>query len=385
MKYITLLILAGVIAMTTSSYISSVQAGEDRDERQWHGEQGVDKGTMLKGNRIMKKMSFGEHISMYWQFFFGKEETTPKNPLPMMTADLDSFYSGQDDLKAIWLGHSSLLIKIDDITVLTDPVFEKKVSIVGPKSFHKRTPLNIDQLVHVDVVVISHDHYDHLNKYSVKKLADKASIFVVPLRVGERLVNWGVPPSKIIELAWWEEYTHADTLTIAATPSQHFSGRGLFDRNRTLWASWVLKTSNHSLFFSGDSGYFGGFKEIGEKFGPFDIAYLECGAYDERWSNIHMLPEETVQAFIDLKGSVLQPIHWATFNLALHAWYEPVERLMSAAWSNGVTFSSPMIGEVINYGEPVAARYWWQEAMKTAEPGEKEKGNYTKELVSEIH
>lgn len=328
---------------------------------------------------IMNRMSFAEHADMYWKFFFGKNETTPSTALPRMEVDVSRLYADAKALKACWLGHSSLLLNIDGYTILTDPVFQKKVSPVGPTSFHKKLPLSIDQLPHVDAVIISHDHYDHLNKYSVQKLAMKTDVFVVPLGVGRRLVKWGVSQSKITELGWWENFSVEEKLVISATPAQHFSGRSLFDRNKTLWASWVIKTPHHNVFFSGDSGYFHGFKEIGQKYGPFDVTYLECGAYNKRWPKIHMFPEETVKACLDLGATYLQPIHWATFNLSMHSWYEPIERLISAAWNHDVRLSIPQIGEVVDYQGAVPSKLWW-ELSKSG----KQKAGARPELAAEV-
>lgn len=322
---------------------------------------------------VMNKRSLKKSINMYWKFFFEKGEKVPKSPLPQQYLQLSELFAeSRQTLKASWLGHSSMLINIDGYSILTDPVFERKVSIVGPSRFNTKLPLNVEDLPSVDVVIISHDHYDHLNKYSVKRLIEKTSVFLVPLKVGERLLKWGVPQEKIVELNWWDEWNPIGDLIIAATPSQHFSGRGLTDRNSTLWASWVIKTPVHSVFFSGDTGYFSGFKDIGEKYGPFDVTFLECGAYNQSWSNIHMFPEQTVQTFIDLKGKILQPIHWATFNLALHAWYEPIDRLISEAWIKNVHLSVPVIGQVVDYEKPLTVELWWtplrDENMESAKP-----------------
>jgi L-ascorbate metabolism protein UlaG (beta-lactamase superfamily) len=166
-----------------------------------------------------------------------------------------------------------------------------------------------------------------------------------------------------VELDWWQEYQVDQNLMIAATPAQHFSGRGIFDRNETLWASWVIQTPFHNIFFSGDSGYFGGFKQIGENYGPFDITFIECGAYGKSWPKVHMFPEQTVQAHQDLKGKVLHPIHWGTFNLALHPWYEPMVRLATVADSKNVMIATPIIGETTVYGSNIRSARWWEEAM----------------------
>lgn len=322
-------------------------------------------GIAFDGKDIMQKMSIGEHINMFWKFFFEKGEKVPTEPLPQERVDLSALFDGGPrGLKSAWLGHSSLLINIDGYSILTDPVFERKVTVVGPTRFNTELPLEIDDLPSVDVVIISHNHYDHLNKYSVRQLKEKVTVFLVPVGVGPLLKKWGVPEEKIVEMNWWDEVEPVEGLRIAATPSQHFSGRGVFDKNKSLWASWVIQSADNRVFFSGDSGYFDGFKEIGRKYGPFDVAFLECGAYNERWSAVHMMPEETVQAFLDLKGKMLQPIHWATYNLAFHAWYEPIERLTSEAWNRGAPVSSPIIGQVVDYQKDTTANLWWLPAME---------------------
>lgn len=316
---------------------------------------------------VMNTMTFKEHIDMYCDFFFKKGEKKPLTALPQDRVDVNLLLNNEHKgILSAWLGHSSLLINIDGSIVLTDPVFERKVSPVGPIRFHRQLPLKVEELPFVDVVIISHDHYDHLNKYSVRQLEKKTALFVVPLGVGQRLEKWGIKRSKIVELNWWDSYRVKNDLAITATPAQHFSGRGLFDKNRTLWASWAISTDHHRVFFSGDSGYFPGFKEIGEKYGPFDVAFMECGAYNQHWSNIHMFPEQTVQAFQDIKGKVLHPIHWATFNLALHAWYEPIERVTAAATRHNITIATPVIGQVVDYNQPISSKSWWLPAMKAS-------------------
>ena len=309
-------------------------------------------------------MSLSDFAANMWEFIFSGTDRTPDRVLPVKPVDLTPFENTDDvHLSATWLGHSSMMINIDGYRVLTDPVFEKRVSIFGPTRFNGEVPQEIHQLPPIDIVIISHDHYDHLNRHSIRQLNARTSAFIVPLGVGNRIARWGVSQDKIVELGWWEEFRFDNKLLLVATPAQHFSGRGLFDRNQTLWASWVVKTPNHSLFFSGDSGYFQGFKQIGEKYGPFDMTFIECGAYNTSWSQVHMFPEQTVQAHIDLKGQLLHPIHWGTFNLALHPWYEPMERLSSEARSRNVRTATPIVGETTIYGKHIPVGRWWQQAM----------------------
>ncbi|MBT8332606.1 MAG: MBL fold metallo-hydrolase [Deltaproteobacteria bacterium] len=315
-------------------------------------------------------LSFTEFASTTWEFLFAGNNRTPDTRLPVKQVDLSHFKKrGSDQLNATWLGHSSLMINIDGYKILADPVFEKRISIFGPTRFNGDVPLDIHQIPTVDAVIISHDHYDHLNKFSVRHLMDKTDTFIVPLHVGALLADWGVPRDKIVELDWWQEYRLNQELMIAATPALHFSGRGITDRNETLWASWVIEAPSHKVFFSGDSGYFSGFKQIGDKYGPFDMTFIECGAYGKSWPKVHMFPEQTVQAHLDLKGDVLHPIHWATFNLALHPWYEPMERLTAAADYKNIKVATPIVGETTVYQEHIPATAWWEQVMEVSRGG----------------
>lgn len=315
----------------------------------------------FKGDKKALTMTFTDYITSTWRFLFEKNNQTPDGPLPVRPVDLSYFNTkGKDQLNSTWLGHSSLMINMNGYKILTDPVFEKKIAMVGPSRFNGDLPLNIEKLTDIDVVIISHDHYDHLNKYAIIRLTAVTKRFIVPLAVGKRLVSWGVPENKVIALDWWEDVLFDDSLSITATPAQHFSGRGLFDRNKTLWASWAIKSKDFNIFYSGDSGYFNEFKAIGEKLGPFNMTFIECGAYDDLWRPVHMFPEETVQAHIDLKGDILHPIHWGTFNLALHPWYDPMQRLVKAADANHIPVATPICGESIQYGNGALGSHWWE-------------------------
>lgn len=314
-------------------------------------------GKRFKQIIPMASISFTE---MMRDQIFGDEIRTPKQPLPQEYADLTAFLSrDSNQVNVTNAGHSSLVINIDGYRVLTDPVFEAKITPVGPTRFNKDIPVNILDLKDIDVVVISHNHYDHLNKFSIQTLNPEVNRFLVPLGVGAQLEKWGVSRDKITELDWWEEFAYDDNLTVVATPSQHFSGRGLTDRNKTLWASYALITDNHRLYFSGDTGYFDGFVEIGEKYGPFDIAFMECGAFNTAWSTVHLFPEETVQASIDVRAKNLYPIHWGTFNLALHNWFDPMVRAKLAATTRGVSLLTPVFGQTLEYPHALETTDWW--------------------------
>ncbi|MBU1116639.1 MAG: MBL fold metallo-hydrolase [Bacteroidetes bacterium] len=292
----------------------------------------------------------------------------PKFDLPTQKVDFSKITNAKpDELKVTWVGHSSQIINIDGKIILTDPVYVNKTVFMGPSRYNGDVPLNIDELPEIDLVLISHNHYDHLNIETINKIHPKVKRFLVPMLVGAELEKAGVPQEKITELNWWDELKIDEGFTIAFTPTQHFSGRGIFDRDETLWGSYVIHGPHHKIFFSGDSGYFDGFKEIGNKYGPFDYTFMECGAYNEKWHYVHMYPEETVQAHLDLKGKVLQPMHWGTFNLALHAWYDPMIRVTKAADSSGIKLSTPVVGETITINENVNTELWWEELLMNAE------------------
>jgi len=367
MKKTLVILLAGLVILSgyqacSSWAFSSEGARMDRMENSPQYREGKFRNAVE-----WEQPPLWKNLALIPKFLFADNQRTPKTLLPVRRVDLTEFgRPGRNRLSATWLGHSSLMINIDGFRILSDPVFEKKVSIVGPTRFNGEVPLDIALIPDVDVVLISHDHYDHLNEFSIRHLTARTSLFAVPLGVGARLEEWEVPPEKIRELDWWEELSVGERLTIASTPAQHFSGRGLTDRNETLWTSWVVDGPDHRIYISGDSGYFDGFAQIGERYGPFDMTFMECGAYDERWHPIHMFPEETVQAHLDLRGKVLHPIHWATFNLGLHPWYEPMRRLRTAADAAGVVAATPIVGETTVYATAVPETKWWEEAIVAA-------------------
>ncbi|WP_227006564.1 MBL fold metallo-hydrolase [Shewanella donghaensis] len=291
----------------------------------------------------------------------------PVTPLTQLSLSLET----QDQI--FRLGHSTLLIRLDGEYILLDPVFSERASPVqwaGPKRFHQ-SPINIEQLPAIKTVIISHDHYDHLDKAAIVALKDKVEHFVTPSKVGDHLIEWGVNPNKVTQLAWWQELNLGE-LTLVATPAQHFSGRGLLDRDETLWASWVIKGQHNKLFFSGDGGYFSGFKEIGERYGPFDITMIETGAYNELWHEIHMMPEQSLQAHIDLNGvdfhqKAMLPIHNGTFDLSLHDWFEPLERIVTLAEKAKVKVLTPEFGEAVSVDSPKQTEFWWRDMLEKPE------------------
>lgn len=269
----------------------------------------------------------------------------------------------QDSTRLTWFGHSTFLVEIDGKKILIDPMFGEVPAphpMLGAKRFSENLPIEIEQLPFIDAVIYSHDHYDHLDYGSIQKLKHKVGQFFTPLGLGNHLVKWGVEQHKITELNWWESVVF-ENINLVCTPARHFSGRGLFDRANTLWCSWVIQGKNDNIFFSGDSGYDTHFKEIGKKYGPFDISLMECGQYNDNWKLIHMSPEETVQAAIDVKSKLTLPIHWGGFTLAFHEWTEPVERFLKKANAEKVLVTTPKIGEQIIINSPnFPKEKWWE-------------------------
>lgn len=293
-------------------------------------------------------------------------DPAPKGEIPVTYLNhLDWNGSDSVDLQFSWLGHSSILIRLEDKNILLDPVLENRaspVSFAGPKRFHP-APVTANELPSIDIVLITHDHYDHLEKPTMEALADKAGLFIAPLGIGTLLEKWGVPPEKVIDLDWWEHHM-VDSLTITVTPAFHYASRGLFDRNKRLWCSYAINGKERSIFISGDGGYYDEFKKVGEELGPFDMSFLKIGSYDETWKQIHMTPEGAIQQHLDVQAKVLVPLHWATFDLALHPWYEPMERLITDAEKHDVQFLTPRIGQKIMHNQLPDLDHWWREVDK---------------------
>ncbi|GMN08899.1 MBL fold metallo-hydrolase [Croceitalea sp. MTPC9] len=322
-------------------------------------------GQFVNKKDVPKDLSFGETLSLTRKFFFTKVPNgSPSEDIEVQKVDSTEVANYKSDTRLIWFGHSSFLLQIDGKNILIDPMFGKVAAphnLLGTNRFNKEMPIVIEKLPKIDLVLISHDHYDHLDYPSIKKLKDKVGMFYAPLGVGSHLKAWGVGKEKIIEFDWWEERLFKN-LKLACTPAQHFSGRKFNNRQSTLWSSWVIKSETESLFFSGDSGYAPHFKEIGEIYGPFNFAMLECGQYNKMWADIHMFPEETAQAGLDLNAKLTMPIHWGAFKLALHDWIEPVKRFKSKAEELGLNYITPQIGQEIIIGEVTAKpSNWWNQ------------------------
>ncbi|NKE06881.1 MBL fold metallo-hydrolase [Mesobacillus selenatarsenatis] len=309
--------------------------------------------------------SFSSMISMMKDFVKGNPERRPKVPLQM--AAYKPGAKEDSAAKVTWFGHSAFLLEIEGKTILFDPMFGKAPTPfpVRNQRYSRELPFKIEELPVIDAVVLSHDHYDHLDYGSIMKLKNKVKNFIAPLGVGAHLQRWGIAPEIIQEHDWWDELPF-EGLELVCAPARHFSGRSLTDRNATLWCSWVIKGQDIKIFYSGDGGYGPHFKEIGEKYGPFDLTLMECGQYDARWAALHMMPEETVQAHQDVRGRLMIPVHWGAFTLSLHAWHDPVERAVRSAKEAGVQIATPRIGETFVVGlDDYPASAWWHRIEMT--------------------
>jgi L-ascorbate metabolism protein UlaG (beta-lactamase superfamily) len=309
---------------------------------------------------VMGKGSFGRIMKLYLQKHYNRTPATRPGPFHTDLNVLNQLAA--ETLRITWLGHSSTLVEIDGKRFLTDPLWYQRaspLSAIGPKRFFKN-PLSIHQLPKIDSVLLSHDHFDHLDKHSLVHLAAKGIPIITMLGVGKRLIDWGIDKKLVTEMDWWQQKTLHDGFTITALPARHFSGRTLSDRFTTLWGSFAIKGPVHNVYFGADSGYYDGFTTIGEKSGPFDFTMLDSGAYNKEWEGIHMGPENAVQAHIDLKGKILMPIHWGTFNLAFHPWKEPVERVIQAAKLKGVSLLLPTPGETRTVDDGAYNSRWWE-------------------------
>ncbi len=302
----------------------------------------------------------GGMLPLLVKYFFPQEEVIPKRQLGPFRTDV-SHYTNRIDkgVRITWMGHSSLLIEIDGKRFLTDPVWSARASFssyMGPKRFFE-APLPLAELPELDALILSHDHYDHLDKPTISYLAATNIPVICSLGVGAIIEQWGISRSRITEMDWTDTTTVGDC-SITAVPTRHFSGRSLSNRNQTLWSAFVIKGHSHNIFFGADSGWFPGFKDIGDQFGPFDLTMLEIGAYGEGWPDIHMGPEHASEAHLALRGKIMMPIHWGTFNLAFHAWDEPIRLLQGIADCKQISLFAPEPGKPTLVSGPHLSGWW---------------------------
>ncbi len=322
--------------------------------QQWNGK----KFENLEETKL--EFSFLDVPKLLYEQFWKTENRSPSQSLPIMAFDKEDFLAPSENMKFIWYAHSVILLRINNKTLLIDPMLGPNASPIAPFSttrFSENSLDIIDELPEIDLVLFTHDHYDHVDLDSVLKLMPKTREYYVGLGVGRHLEKWGIESSKIKEFDWWKS-SNFEGIEITYTPTRHFSGRGLTDREKSLWGGWVFKTSSESIYFSGDGGYGKHFKEIGEKLGPFDFGFMECGQYNERWRMIHMFPDESVQAAIDTHTEKIIPVHWAGFALALHTWTDPVLKFMKAAQQQNQDFITPKIGQLVDYKNHISSNWW---------------------------
>jgi L-ascorbate metabolism protein UlaG (beta-lactamase superfamily) len=331
-----------------------------QSSKQWSGDGFRNVHPLLPGLRDpnTKMPSISE-------FLHGGERRVPSAPLPSIEPREIWARAPSTGLRATWLGHSTVLIEIEGKRILTDPVWGPRASpsrLVGPKRFQP-VPVALRSLPPLDAVIVSHDHYDHLDFPTIRELAKLDVPFVTSLGVGAHLQYWGVPAERIVELDWWESHTLPNAeLTVTAGPSQHFSGRGVRDRNTTLWSSMTIRSPRRTVFFSGDTGLTTEYATLRERFGPFDLVMLEVGAFHPAWGDIHLGPENALEALSLLGGGPFLPVHWGTFALALHDWDQPAETLLELGPKRGATLLMPRLAEPLEPAHEHRLSPWWRAA-----------------------
>ena len=303
----------------------------------------------------------GGFLPMFGELLFGGQERRPAAPLPLDRPHERWAARADTGFRATWLGHSTVLLELDGHRVLTDPVFGQRVSPVsflGPRRFHP-VPATLAELPPLDLILLSHDHFDHLDRSTITQLARTGVPIVTALGVGAHLERYGFAPDRITELDWHES-VELGGLRLTATPAQHFSGRRIGGRNTTLWASWVIQSERRKVFFSGDTGLTPEFEAIGRTYGPFDLVMLEIGAYHPSWGTIHLGPENALEAFRMLGGGTLLPVHWGTFSLGFHAWNDPAETLLERAGQLGARILTPRLGAAFEPEQLDGPSPWWR-------------------------
>ncbi|GAB3533931.1 MBL fold metallo-hydrolase [Photobacterium alginatilyticum] len=348
--------------------VDAVRSEDLRQERIASSPQFID-GKVVSH---LPRMSAEEvMLKTMWKFFMQRDRYKPSERLQFQAVDTQLLAKSSQSLRVTWLGHSSLFVEVDNTRLLIDPVFDYAAPSFFARWFERNVdaPVSREDLPVPDVILISHDHYDHLEENTARYYANTDVKFFVPLGVGRHLEKWGVKATNIQEFDWWESQQF-NSVTITSAPANHNSGRGLFDSNKTLWSSWAIQANAGSVFYSGDSAYGEHFKEIGERLGPFDLSFIEVAAnvkngkgYPvEGWG--HMQAAHTMQAHLDVRAEKLFPVHWSTYELFLHRWDEPVNDLIAEAEVHNTELVTPLIGESLDFSQPVRTTYWWQDSLK---------------------
>lgn len=355
------LTLGSVVVLFVRAWIpmGALARGErlDRMERSGHFSDGHFEDIMPRSEPELLKV-FPKWLAG------GDAHRRPREALPHRQLTKGDFEKPPvSGLRITWLGHSTLIIELAGKRILVDPVWGDFAAPLNIESMRRflPSPLPLAELPSIDLVLISHDHYDHLDYPTIAKLGEAEMPFYVPLGVGAHLEYWGISPERIKELDWWSEVAFDESLLLVCTPARHFSGRFLVDKDRTLWASWALIGTDKRVFYSGDTAMFPEFSQIGERYGPFDATMMETGAYNQLWVDVHLGPEQAVLAHQMLKGDLLIPVHWGMFDLGLHGWTEPIERTLIAAREAGVRVATPRPGDPIEPDALEEPRRWWPE------------------------
>ncbi|RRQ50320.1 hypothetical protein DZC72_07120 [Maribacter algicola] len=360
LSIIIVLIILGALFINLSPEFGGTIS--DSQKEQFSKSEHYENGVFENLGGVTMSMGFNDYLKGLRGFFGPQPNARPKGAVPVVSVDSMELAKYKGPARMVWFGHSTFLFQADSRNILIDPMLGPVPAphpFLGGKRFSEELPISIQELPSIDFVLLSHDHYDHLDYGSILKLKDKVQMFFTPLGVGAHLVEWGVAEDRIKEMDWWDE-TSFGGFSIKCVPAQHFSGRGLTDRGKTLWSGWVIQKDGANVFFSGDSGYGSHFSKIGDKYGPFDFAMLECGQYNKLWHEIHMMPEETAQAGVDVKAKVIMPIHWGAFKLAMHPWTDPVVRVSDKAKELNLPIVTPKIGEFIYLAEPTSDdEAWW--------------------------
>ncbi|MEO7394576.1 MAG: MBL fold metallo-hydrolase [Chitinophagaceae bacterium] len=317
----------------------------------------------VKGFQNLSYTPVMSEDASYWKMIVDalskNKDVKPPSELPSVKTDLKNLKGDQPVI--VWFGHSSYFIRIANKNILVDPVFSGNAAPVTfmVKAFPGSDVYKPEDMPAIDYLILTHDHYDHLDFKTIWKLKNKISKVICSLGISSHLKYWGLQEKEITELDWWESTQVDEMISFTAAPARHFSGRGI-KRGQTLWSSFILKTPTHNLYLGGDSGYDFHFKEIGNKYGPFDMAILETGQYNTMWPLIHMMPEETVQATIDLKAKSLLPVHWGKFTLAMHAWNDPIKRVSAKARELNILVHTPLIGQLFTLDGHFHSTSWWE-------------------------
>ncbi len=320
----------------------------------------VTKFINLEETRM--EIGFQNLPKLLYKHFCKKEGREPTVQLPVIPFDKNAFLAPSDNTTFIWYGHSVVLMRMNEKVILIDPMLGNNAAPIAPFSvnrFSNNVLSLVDDFPEIDLLLLTHDHYDHLDFDSIQKLKRKVKKYYVALGVARHLIKWGINKDDITEFDWWNSHLFED-IRITFTPTRHFSGRGLRDRAKSLWGGWVLKSATENIWFSGDGGYGSHFATIGEKLGPFDFAFMECGQYNEHWHQIHLYPEESVQAAIDAKAQKIMPVHWAGFSLAQHPWTEPVERFAAECTKQNVSYITPKLGSPFSVNTLTNNIQWWK-------------------------